>query len=143
MSCRGRGQCCVDRVGHDSWVSERVAGSLGVRVPCVSVATRLLCSPLRPHSGGGVSDDSGGHTGGCIVTKLVARQWVQKGNACRGRLLRAAAKCYRNRCIMVRLMSVRHGFRYDVGRVVFTTVLAGAGLVWPGVGYRGLGQIIR
>lgn len=90
----------MDRVGHVR-VTECVAGSLGVRVPCVRVAMSLVHRALGPHGGGSVSDDGGGHADRCAVTKLVAWQWVQKRNTGGGRRLDAGGICYRNRWIRV------------------------------------------
>ncbi len=70
----------MDRVRHSSQVTERVAGGLGVRVHCVMVAVSLVHRALRPHSGGSVSYDGGGHAGRRVVTNLVEWQWVQKRN---------------------------------------------------------------
>lgn len=89
----------MDWVRHDSWVTERVAGTLGVCVPRVRIAMSLLHGALRPRGGGGVSDNRRGHAGGCVVTKLMARQRVQKGNTCRDWLLHAGGERYRNRWI--------------------------------------------
>lgn len=99
----------MDRVRHSGRVTERVAGSQGVRVPCVSVAVSLVHRALGPHGGGGVGDDSGGHAGRGVVTEFVAWKWVQKRNARRGQLLDGAGVCYRNRRIRVRLGSIWHG----------------------------------
>ncbi len=142
--CRSdRGQRRVDQVRHGSRVTERVTGSLSVRVPCVRVAMSLVHRALGPHGGGGVSDDSGGHAGGCVVTKLVTRQWVQKRNSWRGRLLDACGIFYRNRWIRVWLMSIWHSAWYDARRVVLIAALAQPGLVWPGIGWGRLRQIVR
>lgn len=89
----------------------------------------LLHGALGCCGGGGVSDDRRGYAGGCVITELVARQWVQKGDACRDWLLDAAGEPYRNRWIRVRLVSIRHA-----GCVVFTTILAWPAVVWLGVG---------
>lgn len=87
--------CRCDR-GQRRLVTERVAGTLGVSVLCVRVA-----GALGPRCGGGVSDDSRGHAGRRVVTKLVAGQRIQKGDNGRGRLLNAAAEGYRNSWIRV------------------------------------------
>lgn len=134
-----RGQRCLNWVGHGSRVTVRVEGNLGVCVPCVREAVSLVRRALGPHGGGSVGNDSGGHIGGCVVTKLMAGQRVEERNTCRGRLLDAAGECDRNRWIWEQLMSVWHGSRCDAGRVVFTAVLAWPGLVRLGVGWGGLG----
>lgn len=71
MGHSDRGQSRADRVRHGGRVTERVAGSLGVCVTGVRVAVGLVYRALGTHGGGGVSDDSGGHAGCCVVTRLM------------------------------------------------------------------------
>lgn len=137
-----RGQRRVHWVRHVR-VAQRVAGSLGVCVPCVRVAMSLMHRALGHHGGGSVSDDSGGHANRCAVTKLVAWQWVQKRNAWGGRLLSVGGVCYRNRWISVRLMSIQHGTRCDARSLVFTASRVRSGLARSGIRWGRLRQTVR
>lgn len=62
-------------------VTERMAGHLGVCVPCMGVAVSLVQGALDPHGGGRVCDDGGGQADRGAVTELVAWNWVQDRNS--------------------------------------------------------------
>lgn len=137
-----RGQRRMHWVRHVR-VAERVAGSLGVCVPCVRVAMSLMHRALGPHGGRSVSDDGGGHANRCAVTILVAWQWVQKRNARGGWLLSIGGVCYRNGWIRVRLMSIQHGTWCDARSLVFTAPRVRPGLVRLGIRRGRLRQTVR
>lgn len=134
----GRRQHRVDRVRHSSWVTERLAGSLGVWFPWVMVAWSLVQRALGPRGGCSVSDDRGGHADRHAVTKLVARHWVQKRDSWGGQLPRGGGVRYRNW-----LMFVSHGVWCEARCLVFTAPRVRTGLVQLGVRRRGLRQTVR